>query len=206
MRKRKADHNVDDSGNYLRMADMVREESAEMKRSSQATQAKKMEDTFKKSVVASGVAVGAVVTMKVDSRDISHPRGIIGIVYEANPSGAVKVITENGLISNNDKALLLPHDQYKVIYKSRESNNIEPGLATIQEKVLSGNFLPDQYKKLCLSKAHQLAVGAIKSCRKRKCTCKGGKCGARCGCIKDGIACSSGCSCYGQCQKNLKNM
>ena len=93
--KQKADHNVYESGNYLHKADMVREESAEMRRSSQATQAKMMEDTFKKSVVASGVAVGAVVTMKVDSRDCSHPRGIIGIVYEAKPSGAVKVITEN---------------------------------------------------------------------------------------------------------------
>lgn len=131
---------------------------------------------------------------------------IIGIVYEANPNGAVKVITENGVISNSDKALLLPHDQDKVIYKSRESNNIEPGLLAIQEKVLSGNFLPDQYNKVCLSKAHQLSVGAIKPCRKRKCTCKDGKCGARCGCIKDGIACCSGCSCNGQCEKNLNNL
>ena len=206
MKKFKADHNVDESGNYLRNADIVREESAELRRRSQLTQAKKMEDTFKKSVVASGVSVGAVVTMKVDARDCSHPRGIIGIVYEANPNGAVKVITENGVISNSDKALLLPHDQYKVIYKSRESNNIEPGLLAIQEKVLSGNFLPDQYNKVCLSKAHQLSVGAIKPCRKRKCTCKDGKCGARCGCIKDGIACCSGCSCNGQCEKNLNNL
>jgi hypothetical protein len=205
VRKRKADHNVDESGCYLREADRVREESAESRRKSQASQAKKMEDTFKKSVVASGVAVGAVVTMKVDPRDCSHPRGIIGIVYEANPSGAVKVVTENGVISNNDTALLLPHDQYKVIYKAQESSNIEPGLATIQEQVLLGNFLPDQYKKLCLSRAHQLSVGAITSCRKRKCTCKDGKCGARCGCIKDGIACSSGCSCNGQCQGNKNN-
>lgn len=206
MKKFKADHNVDESGNYLRNADILREESAELKRRSQARQAQKMEDTFKKSVVASGVTVGAVVTMKVDARDCSHPRGIIGIVYEANPNGAVKVITENGVISNNDKVLLLPHDQYKVIYNSEESNNIEPGLSAIQEKVMSGNFLPDQYNKLCLSKAHQLSVGAIKSCRKRKCSCKGGKCGARCGCIKDGIACCSGCSCNGQCEKNVNNL
>ena len=46
------------------------------------------------------VEPGAGVTCKVDSKDVTHPCGIVGVVTEANRTGAVKVMCEHGILSH----------------------------------------------------------------------------------------------------------
>ena len=121
-------------------------------------------------------------------------------------SGAVLIVTKNGLISSNIQVLWIASDRYKVIYRQGERANIEDRLETIRGTVAAGSFIPDQYPKISLIKAHQQAVGARSSCKKRSCGCKGGNCGARCGCIKAGLACNSSCSCWVNVKRKEKNL
>ena len=50
-----------------------------------------------------GAGVGAVVTIKNDYRDISHPLGAVGVVFEAKETGGIQVCTEWGVIVQEKK-------------------------------------------------------------------------------------------------------
>ena len=80
-------------------------------------QADRMKKRHKKAMKDRGVGEGAVVTIKNDYRDISHPLGTVGVVIEAKESGGVRVCTEWGVIVQGGKLAKeywIPHDRYVV--------------------------------------------------------------------------------------------
>jgi len=54
------------------------------------------------------VAVGDAVSLKMDSRDVSCPRAVMGIVWEVSSSGAggICVVTEHDIICSRNTSLL----------------------------------------------------------------------------------------------------
>ena len=64
----------------------------------QLEQAKKMKRLQQDALAK--ITIGDIVTLKMDIRDVSHPRGILGIVYDVSKSnaGEILVVTEYGII------------------------------------------------------------------------------------------------------------
>ena len=73
---------VDESPTPLHGSDRVRCEAREQKRLAQQKQAKKMMKTHKKDLKEQGAGVGAMVVVSVDTCAVSHPMGIVGIIYQ----------------------------------------------------------------------------------------------------------------------------
>jgi hypothetical protein len=68
-----------------------------------------------------GVTLGAVVTIQIDSWDVSHPHGIIGILYDLNASaGGELVICLSELIFSTSQKVgyWIPVDRYNVVAKA----------------------------------------------------------------------------------------
>ena len=174
-------------------------------------QGMKMIEAHARQVRESGVGPGAVVTVQVDNRDVSHPRGIIGVVYQIKDvTGGVLVVTEHGILTNGtskDKDFWIPSDRYQLKYKPNEMSNITTALEKIKTSILNQSFDCSTFHRISIQKAHQLIIGASSPCKKSGCKCKNGKCTRQCGCIrgKNPRSCSSSCSCSGSCHANPLN-
>ena len=152
--------------------------------------------------MSAGVTIGSVVTIHVDRRVASHPRGVIAVVFDFKEStGGIIACSESGIICNgmSKKVWWIPSDQYKLIGNADDKTALPRGLLTVQQNVKAGTFDPICYGKCTLSVAHQQSVGASSPCKKGTCGCSGGKCSGRCGCIRGKRGCSSTCSCSGNC-------
>ena len=187
-----------------------REENILKRRAHKQYQAKKMVKAHMKHLTDIGLDIGAVVTVQVDSRDVNtHSQGIMGVVCKMSSNGAVIVVSEHGVLANgrSKSDFWIPSDKYKVQYKATEYANISDELETIQREILDNTFGFNEAERVSLPKAHQLTVGASSPCRKGNCSCQRGNCTKRCGC-RSAIpprACSSSCSCNGNCATNPLN-
>jgi len=199
--------NYADGKTPLRDADRHREESQEKKRMGQLKQAEKMKRQYESQILSEGCGPGAVVTVLVDYRAVSHGIGIVGIVYQFNPSGGgVRVATQHGLISHAKGVFWIPADQYKMNARPDQDAVIPPDLQRVRDDILAGSYDENNAQKLSIVKTHQLVTQAISPCRKAKCVCARGQCKpGRCGCIKNNFKCTSACSCNGNCTANHNN-
>jgi transposase InsO family protein len=162
----------------------------------QKVQAEKMKSMYGKHLAK--VAVGCIVVLKNDFREVSNPRGILGIVFAVAESdaGGIQVATEHGVIvtGNSKKVFYIPADRYFI---KSDNLTIEPKLDMIRSRVKNGTF--DRANESCVTmqKAHSLLYGNVEG-GKRKCACKK-ECGPRCGCVQAKTSCNSSCKCFGQC-------
>ena len=149
------------------------------------------------------VSPGMVVTIQVDSRDVSHLQGILGLVVASKKdTGAVLVVCASGLICTTEKKVdyWIPIDRYSVKAKTADDCVLPSDLKMIRMKI-TGDFDCFGCERTTIQKSHQVIVGASSPCVKRACRCKGGKCTPQCGCrsCKPLLKCHSGCSCNGNC-------
>jgi hypothetical protein len=198
--------NYADGKTPLRDANRIREESQEKRRLAQLQQAEKMKRLYNSQIVSEGCGPGAVVTVLVDYRTVSHGIGIVGIVYQFSPSGGARVATQHGLISHAKGVFWIPADQYKMNARPDQDAVIPPDLQRVRDDILAGSYDEKGAKKLTIVKTHQLLTQSISPCRKAKCGCGRGQCKpGRCGCIRNNYKCTSACSCNGNCTANPNN-
>lgn len=193
----------------LRLSDQLRTASQGKKRNQQIEQAKKMMKMQGKDIADKGAAPGAVVVVQCPATAVSHPIGIMGIIYQLSKYGGARVATVAGILScgNAKTNWWIPSDQYVVKYGVDSEPNILPELMTIREAILAGTYnLKNSAPKCTIQKAHQVLTDATSPCKVSRCNCKGGKCTrGRCGCIRKKSKCGSGCSCNGGCDANDQN-
>ena len=190
--------------------DSRRQSAVNKRRAYKAHQAEKMVARHIRHLTDSGVNIGAVITVQVDYRDVNtHSRGIVGIVCGMSSFGSVLVVSEHGVLANGTSLAdyWIPSDKYKLQYKPTEYANISDKLETIRQQIIDGTFGFNEAERVSLPKAHQLTVGASSPCRKGNCGCQRGNCTKRCGCrsANPPRACSSSCSCNGNCTGNPLN-
>jgi hypothetical protein len=87
----------------LQTTDKHREDSMKKKRAQQEQQHKKMQRQFSNSLQALEVTHGAVLVVKVDSQDISHATGIPGIAWRIGNCGGVRIATQHGILSSENR-------------------------------------------------------------------------------------------------------
>jgi len=160
-------------------------------------QTKQAEDMMKRRLDATVVVVGDAVALRMDYRDVSHPRAVMGIVWEVSSSGAggIRVVTEHGVIcsGNTKSAYFVPSDRYRILGHAVLTTNLEG----IQLKVRDNTFNPLEHPKVTMQGAHAAAYGETPG-GKKKCSCKSKKC-ENCKCVKAGVPCTSSCACNGNC-------
>ena len=75
-----------------------------------------MKNLFSDSV---DIGIGFAVNSKMDSRDVTHPRGVNGVVFKINSkdSSSVLVVTTSGIIAHGSdkKSYYIPSDRFKVL-------------------------------------------------------------------------------------------
>ena len=164
-----------------------------------------MRKRHKKSMQSIGSEPGAVVTIRNDYRDVSHPHGTMGVVFEAKESGGIRVCTQWGVIVQGPTRAQywIPKERYAVTFKKEDMAVISNELDVVRKQVLSNKFDEESHKKVTLPEAHRLLVGGATPQGKRKCKCRNGNCKAQCGCWNK-FPCNSSCSCNGNCN-NPKN-
>lgn len=194
------DASKDEFGTPIRPAHVAQKHARQKKRDRQEQQSKVMKRRHQKAMIEKGVVVGAVVTVKMDIRDVSHPHGIQGVVVSTNGTGGVIVCSQWGVLVQGvqKREYWIPRDRYKVVYEADHDAVVSDELDNIKAEVLNGTFDRKKVSKVTLQEAHRNLVGETPQ-GKRKCTCKKGKCTPKCGCWRNKISCSSGCVCHGNC-------
>ncbi len=152
--------------------------------------------------IESGVARGAVVSLKVDYRTHLHAQGLIAIVYDFKETGGILVCCNHGVITHSgtkaDYWVLV--DGYCVLAKKDKQAPLPSKLQGVRDLVLREEFQPKTCPRISYGKLHEIMIGASTPMKKSKgCKCKAGKCGKSCGCKRKGGNCHSGCVCYGKC-------
>jgi hypothetical protein len=145
------EHNEDDissgdessSASLLEHVSVTHSVTLDKKNKSQAASA---EMEMKRAGVAAsrhGVTPSAVVMLKVDYRTHSHAQDLMGIVFDAKPTGGIKVCCDHGIITHSGGppgVYLVPIDKYVVRAKPDEFISIPDELATVRKLVLDGKF------------------------------------------------------------------
>jgi hypothetical protein len=175
-----------------------RKQATNKRKARQDHQAMKMKQ-WRKDDKSSDCALGAVVCLQMDHRDVSHPRGVLGVVFEISTSGAggCRIVTEHGIISTgrtSSSVYYVPSDRYLVMASDAI---LSTKLAEIQTSVLNQSFNADNFAKISMTKAHALAYKEMPG-GKHKCKCTKG-CSNNCGCAKKKVKCTSACRCNGGC-------
>jgi len=192
----------------LRSTDKHREDSMKKKRAYQKMQSEKWIRQRGDSVTSLGVSPGAVLVVKVDSRDVSHATGIPGIAWKIGNGGGVRIATAYGILSNGNRkgTLYLAYDKWQLHCRADEMAALEPELQQIRDLILRGEYDEQKQKKCSIQECHQQLINSISPNRRSKCNCKGGQCKAHlCGCILKGFKCTSACACNGNCTANPNN-
>ena len=161
-------------------------------------------------ISSKGAAPGAVVVVQCPITAVSHAIGIMGIIYELSKYGGARVATVAGILSCGQKETKwwIPSDQYVVKYcVSHKEPNIPLELKSIRDAIICGSYNENNNAPTCIiQEAHKVITNATRPCKASRCSCSGGKCKVgRCGCIKKGAKCGSGCSCNGNCDANVNN-
>ena len=89
------------------------------------------------------VSPGVVVTVQVDSRDVSHPQGFKSVVFHTKEdTGGVQVVCAAGLLcsTNAKKEYWMPFDKSKVIARAHEQYAMTHDLLMIRYSILAGEF------------------------------------------------------------------
>ena len=137
--------------------DVIRNEARLKKQRRQVQQSEKM---IKLRVQSVNIEMGSVVTLKMDYRDVSHARGIMGIVFDISKSeaGGIQVMTEYGIIcTGTGKAkYYVPIDGYVV---QEEDVWLEKALEDVRARVRNGTFDAYNEKRLTMQRAHAAMVG-----------------------------------------------
>jgi len=192
----------------VRLADKMRTISQEKKRDSQLKQAQTMMDTRSKAISNKGVGIGAIVTVIPDYRAVSHPVGIVGIVYKFKESGGAQVATVAGLlVQSGKKDWWIPDDQYILRYKPDEEGPIDSRLREIRASIHNGTYNTTKRVKRCtIQDAHKVVTDQVSPQKMGKCGCMKGQCNPkRCGCATRKRKCTSSCTCNGNCTGNPNN-
>ena len=80
-------------------SDVVRKNAMEKKRHHQQQSHERMKRWRRDDINKLEISIGAVVTVQVDARDVTHPQGVLGVVVEAKKNtGGICVVTEAGLL------------------------------------------------------------------------------------------------------------
>jgi hypothetical protein len=189
-------HKVQNSGTTktCMTIDEMREIATTKRRNRQDMQAEKMKRL--RGEVTDVAGIGDIVIVKVDHRDVSHPRGVQGIVFKESNRGAggCRVVSEVGILTtgNGNQVYYIPKSKYNILRRVVISNK----LSKIREQVIDGTFDENSVKHVTVTKAHEMLYKKEIAIRPCKCThgCKG-----RCGCMKNGNACTIRCGCNARC-------
>ena len=187
---------------YLRVADKERTISQEKKREAQIKQAERMIKTRGNANLEVGLHPGAVLSIKPDYRDVSHPTNIIAIAYKTKPTGGVLAATEYGLLchSTDKKLYWIAHDNYTIKYKVNEEAPISPKLATVRQAIIDKTYNEKEVPKVSIQEVHRRVTGQKSPQKRGNCGCAPGNCKTkRCPCFKLGIKCRSECKCNMNC-------
>ena len=161
-------------------------------RERQAKRAKKMKADFRKSVP--DLKKGDTVTLSVlpNERSGNNTSGILAVVYAFSPSTkSIKAVTEKGIPSDRKGPMSIAHDRYW-----KRECPLRGGLAKLKEEIVSGNFIPGNYKWKTIATIHKEIYHGRPACG--KCRCENG-CGNSCSCRRGQIPCSSKCKCGANC-------
>ena len=168
-----------------------------------------MEKRYKETMKERGsnISFGDVVTVWVDPRVASHARGVVAIVVNSKESGGILACADGGCIVNGKtkKEWWIASDGYELKARKDEPVTLSPTLAEVQRQVIGGIFSWVRHRKCSLADAYKESIGASSPCLRSNCHCKFGKCTKRCGCYRNGRACSSTCACSGKCTVNEMN-
>ena len=184
----------------------VRAQAMEMKNKRQEENAIKAMKLCGTVAVADGVAVGAVVSLKVDYRTHSHAHGLMGVVYAVKEeTGGILVCCEHGVITHSGSKgdYWVPYDKYRVVAKKDEEIPISNELTMVRDIVLDGKYNAGAQKRISYAKLHDIMIQSTSPVKRGKgCTCRRG-CKKSCGCKKNGYKCHSGCFCNGNCDGEI---
>ena len=101
----------------------IRAKAMEMKNKRQEENALKAMKMCGAVAVTDGIAVGAVVSLKVDYRTHSHANGLLGVVYAVKEeTGGILVCCEHGVITHSGTKgdYWVPYDKYRIVAKKDE--------------------------------------------------------------------------------------
>ncbi len=126
------------SASLLEHVSVTRSVALEKKNKRQAESVEKEIKRAGDAASCNGVPPGAVVTLKVDYRTHSHTQGLIRIVFDAKPTGGIKVCCDHGIItySAGPGVYWVPVNKYVVRAKPDEFIPIPDELATVRKLVL----------------------------------------------------------------------
>ena len=97
----KSSGNKSSSASLLEHVSVTRSVALEKKNKRQAASAEKEMKRAGEAASCKGAAPGAVVMLKVDYRTHSHAQGLMGIVFDAKPTGGIKVCCDHGIITHS---------------------------------------------------------------------------------------------------------
>jgi hypothetical protein len=153
----------------------------------------------------SNVQVGKIVSNKQDWRDVSHARGVVGVVFDVSNSGVggVQVVTEFGIIKTGIKSgkasiYYIPSERFVL---QDDDCIISEKLSEIRTTITKGRFEPSKARRITLQAAHKLLTG-YEPRENKCCRCRNGKCTSRCGCAVAKVGCTSKCLCNGNCNNS----
>jgi hypothetical protein len=152
---------------------------------------------------ALNITPGAVLILKMDSRDVSHGTGIPGIAWRVGSGGGVMIATQHGIVSSGQQKdqYWLPHDKWAFHAHATKDAVIAPELQNIRDMILEKKYIEEDHPKISIQKCHQLHVGSASPNVKARCNCRDGK-PLQCGCAKRH---ARTCLCQGGCTGNPYN-
>ncbi len=187
---------------YPCLADRERLSAQEKKRDRHLEQAKDMMKTRAKALKNGGVFPGAVISIFADTREVSHPVGLLAIIFKISVGGGVLPATEYGLLthSGHKKLHYFPDDRYLVRYAPDEVAPIGPALQKVRDAILSKTYDMKTVNRVTIQDYHKVCYGQVSPQRRGKCKCGPGGCKTkRCPCVKKGTKCTSDCGCNMNC-------
>ena len=111
-------------------------------------------------------------------------------------TGGVNVVCEQGIITtgNGRNVYYIPSDRYRV---NKDNSVLPKKLQEIRNDIVANKFDQSAHGRVTLQQAHSMMIGETDV--NHKCSCCKKKCTARCGCMRRGMPCNSGCGCSGNC-------
>jgi hypothetical protein len=160
--------------------------------------------------------LGSIVSISQSTKDETHGRGLIGVVFAVSVYGGCCVVTKQGIIGYEKGVHWIPVDRYKAL---PDDMPIEENLRKIRAGILDDEFEPSTMKKISLVTAFRLeyetevqkhqATSQTETkddfvCAVVTCRCKKG-CTRRCNCLKKESGCGPSCACEGRCDNKFNN-
>jgi hypothetical protein len=163
----------------LRTTDKHQEDSMKKKRAQQEQQHKKMQRHFSNFLQALEVTPGAVLVVKVDSRDKSHATGIPGIAWRIGNGSGVRIATQYGILSSRNRrgVLYLSYNKWRLHSCADKTAVLPTELQQIRDLILCGEFIESEQQKCTLQECHKQLINSTSPNWKSKggCNYKGGQ-------------------------------